>query len=112
MKGIDLEISPATLKRDLSEMVADKLIETEGQGKAFKYFVSPTYEIFAPVNLEEYFANEVDERVIKENYNFELIGLLENTSLFTDEELAKLNSLQEILLLTTPITWENYLLPE
>lgn len=94
LSGIGLEISPATLKRDLAELIKEKQVETEGQGKAFKYFLSPGYEMFLPVDMDEYFKKEIDDRIIKSRYNFELADLLENTCLYTNEELEKLNTLQ------------------
>jgi len=93
--GIGLGISPATLKRDLSNLIKEKQVGTEGQGKAFRYFLLPSYEIFLPIDINEYFRKEIDERIIKNSYNFELIDWLENISLFTNEELEKLNILQE-----------------
>lgn len=89
-----LEISSATLKRDLSDLIKERQVETEGQGKAFKYFLSSGYEMFFPIDMDEYFKKEIDDRIIKSNYNFELLGLLEKISLFTNEELDQLNTLQ------------------
>ena len=54
LSGIGLEISSATLKRDLSELIKDKQVETEGQGKAFKYLLSPIYKMFLPVDIDDY----------------------------------------------------------
>lgn len=95
LSGIGLEISPATLKRDLTELIKERQVNTEGRGKAFKYFLSPNYEMFLSVDIDEYFKKEIDERIIKNGFNFELFDLLMNTSLFTDTELEKLGALQE-----------------
>ena len=95
LSGIGLGISPATLKRDLSNLIKDKMVETEGQGKAFRYFLLPSYEMFLPIDIDEYFKKEIDERIIKNGYNFELTDWLGNISLFTNEELEKLNILQK-----------------
>jgi len=94
LSGIRLEISTATLKRDLSDLIKEKQVETEGKGKAFKYFLSLGYEIFAPVDIDEYFKKEIDDRIIKANYNYGLLDLLKNTSLFTKVESERLKRLQ------------------
>jgi Fic family protein len=95
LSGIGIHISPSTLKRDLSDLIGERQVETEGRGKAFKYRLSPIYEMFFPVDIDEYFKKEIDDRIIKSSYNFKLFDLLENTSLFTNVELDKLNALQE-----------------
>ncbi|HCC86563.1 MAG TPA: cell filamentation protein Fic [Porphyromonadaceae bacterium] len=95
LKGSGLAISLSTLKRDLSDLAKDNYLVTEGRGKASKYFISSTYTLFYPVDVDQYFEKEIDERNIHENYNFELIELLNHVSIFSDEELRRLNSLQK-----------------
>ncbi len=71
-------------------------ISKSGNGKNTKYSISPVYELFQPMNLNTYFELEIDERTIKETFNFNLIyDALKNNSLFTTDEISKLNSLQE-----------------
>jgi len=95
MSEIGLSISAATLKRDLSDLIKQRQVVTEGLGKAFRYSLSPYYEIFLPINIDEYFEREIDSRRIKNSYNFELLELLGGVSLFTFAELEKLEQLQE-----------------
>ena len=60
------------------------------------YRLSPQAQLLMPLNLDTYFALEVDERQVHSSYNFELInGLLAETRLFSDKELAHLDALQE-----------------
>jgi len=95
--GIPISLSYATVKRILLKLISEKLISKVGQGKATKYIISPTYELLKPINIEEYYKKEVDERAIKENFNLALISeTLENTELFTKNELSKLAELQKI----------------
>ncbi|MBR5690296.1 MAG: cell filamentation protein Fic, partial [Prevotella sp.] len=61
------EMSLATVKRILSEYVKNFYVYTEGRARATKYFVSP---LFLPVDLNEYFDKEVDERQVQTGYNF------------------------------------------
>ncbi len=93
--GLGLEISPATLRRDLARLGNENTLIVEGQNKGTRYFISPTYDMFAPVDIETYFEKEIDQRKIKEGYNFELLGVLADAPLFTVEEREKLSGLQQ-----------------
>jgi len=95
MSEVGLSISAATLKRDLSDLIKQRQVITEGLGKAFRYSLSPYYEIFLPVDIDDYFKKEIDNRKIKNNYNFELLELIDGALLFTYEELEKLEQLQD-----------------
>ena len=92
-----LDVSYATIKRLISDLQLSNFITTTGKGRATKYLVSPAFEILFPINIEEYYEKEIDERTIKENFNFNLIdNILSNIQLFTENELNKLGELQEI----------------
>lgn len=95
-KGVDLEISYTTTKRLLSRLVTENLLLTSGKGKATKYQLSPAYELLRPVDLEEYYKKEIDEREIRTGFNFMLIReTLLDVILFTQEELLLLQGLQQ-----------------
>lgn len=86
------EMSLATVKRILSEYVNHFYVYTEGRARATKYYVSP---LFLPVDLDEYFGKEVDERQVQSRYNFDLIpNVLSRINLFTEQEMRLLNDLQ------------------
>lgn len=86
------QMSLATVKRILSEYVNDFYVYTEGRARATKYYVSP---LFLPVDLDEYFDKEVDERQVQSSYNFDLIpNILSRVNLFTEQEMQLLNDLQ------------------
>ena len=94
--GIASEIGYSTVKRILSQLISENLIIPEGKGKARKYAISPTYELFYPLNVKLYFEKEIDERVIKGSFNLSLINdVLSKVKLFTDEELRNLTNLQK-----------------
>lgn len=87
--------SYATLKRILSKLIKDRFIVAVGQGKGTKYTISPTFELLAPIDLEKYYEEEIDDRVIKENFNYSIITeVLAKNSVFSENELEKLNLLQ------------------
>ena len=94
---INLSVSYATLKRVLTKLISSNYITTKGQGKGTKYFISPAYQVIQPIDIEKYYEKEIDERQIKEGFNFQIINeVLSKHSVFTDGELQKLNKLQEI----------------
>lgn len=92
--GLSLDISQATIRRDLASLVADNILITRGQNRGTRYYISPGYAILSPVDVQQYFRKEVDQRVINENYNFELLDILADTQLFTKPEHEKLSLLQ------------------
>ncbi len=95
-EGVSVAMSFATLKRILSRLIDDNLLIVNGQGRSTKYSISPTYELFYPIDIEEYYKNEIDERDIKESFNFQLISsTLKVCSVFTASESEQLELLQE-----------------
>jgi len=94
--GITSEIGYSTVKRVLTQLISENLIIPEGKGKARKYVISPTYELFYPIDVKLYFEKEIDERIIKDSFNLSLIkDVLSKVKLFTAEELQKLTNLQK-----------------
>lgn len=94
--GIDANVAYATTKRALTKLVAEKLLVTEGKGKATRYSISPSYQLLRPVDLSQYFEQEIDERKINDAFNFELVKkVLSNAALFTEAELTHLHQLQK-----------------
>jgi prophage maintenance system killer protein/predicted transcriptional regulator len=93
--GAGISVSYATLKRLLTKLISANYIASRGQGKGTKYFISPTYQVIQPVDIDEYYKKEIDERDIKEEFNFSIINeVLAKNSIFTENEVAKLNELQ------------------
>lgn len=93
--GIGQIVGYSTVKRILQNLLNTELIETSGQGKGTKYSLSAVYFVLAPIDTEEYFQLEIDQRKIKTEFNLQLIDhALVSTSLFTKEELLKLKALQ------------------
>ncbi len=92
-----LTMSYATLKRVLAKLLLNNYIITQGQGKGTKYLISAIYNIIKPVDIEKYYKEEIDQRKIKVSFDFEVINdVLSNNDLFKEEELLKLNALQEL----------------
>ena len=90
-----ISVSYATLKRILSKLLSENYISSKGKGKGTKYIISANYQVIHPINIEQYYEKEIDEREIKEGFDFGLINeVLTNNSVFTESELLKLNKLQ------------------
>jgi Fic family protein len=96
-EGLSIQIGYATVKRALQAMVSENLIRTTGQGKGTKYELSPAYFVLAPLDIEEYFLQEIDERKIHSEFNLQLIDqVLTDLDLFTVEENKHLSTLQQL----------------
>lgn len=94
--GTAFKGSDATLKRVIAAGIKAGDIVAEGKARATRYRLSPQAQLLMPLNLDTYFALEVDKRQVQRSYNFELInGLLTETRLFSDKEQAHLDALQE-----------------
>lgn len=91
-----VSISYATLKRTLTKLLSDNYVVSEGQGKSTKYFLSTSFKLIQPIDIDKYYEDEIDERQIKEVFNFKLVNeTLRNNCVFTENELNKLNLLQK-----------------
>ena len=96
LDGLNLDMSVATLRRKLQELVAEDLINAIGELKSRKYEISNGYNIIRPIDVDQYFEKEIDERIIQDKFNSELISeTIKNIFIFTDTELDQLNNLQE-----------------
>ena len=91
----EIELGQSTIRKYLKELIDANLLVTIGKGKAIQYLIAPQYELIAPVNLEEYFQKEVDDRNAKDQFDFLLIKeVLSKAKLFTQEEINRLNQIQ------------------
>jgi len=96
LEGLNLDMSVATLRRKLQTLVAADLINAIGELKSRKYEISNGFEIIRPINMNQYFEKEIDDRVIQDKFNSGLINdTLQNISIFTNTELDQLKKLQE-----------------
>lgn len=87
-------ISYATVKRSLAQLSSNNLLFAKGQGKGTKYFVSPAYELLQPFDIEKYYQKEIDERIIKTDFNFAVFEILSDNNILNERELLKLTNLQ------------------
>lgn len=93
--NVGISVSYATLKRILGKLISENYLSTKGQGKGTKYIISPAFEVIQPIDIDRYYEKEIDERKIKEGFNFSIIkDVLAVHTIFTENELQKLNDLQ------------------
>jgi len=94
-EGLNSVVSYATVKRCLSRLLNENHITQHGNAKNSCYTLSPTFNLFYPINLDEYYSKEIDEREVLTSYNFSLIPeILQNVPLFSTVELTLLSNLQ------------------
>src|SRR5665647_861945 len=89
------KIARITISRDLEKLLKLNLIEKQGESKrAVVYRTSSQYSILKNIDVEKYFAADVDQREVKEKFNFDIFEQLKN--IFTETEKSKLYELNEI----------------
>jgi len=94
-EGLNSVVSYATIKRCLSKLLDENYLTQRGHAKNSRYALSATYNLFYPIDIDEYYSKEIDEREILTSYNFSLIPeILQNVPLFTVQESALLKDLQ------------------
>jgi Fic family protein len=95
-EGLEKIVAFATVKRTINVLLLEKnLVASTGRGKSTRYALSKAFDILVPIDIETYFEKEIDEREIKEAFNFDLIKeTLKNVLIFTEEEIEKLSTLQ------------------
>lgn len=87
-------ISKITINRDLKKLVEFGLLVKTGSGRGVTYALSSQYRLIQPVNVENYFKIETDERIIHEQFNFDIFSHLHH--LFSENELTQLQQIQHI----------------
>lgn len=93
--AIGSEQSVRTTKRILDRLVAKKLVDKEGTYRSTRYALGKSYDILHSIDVDDYFAADIDERVIQGSFNHMLLQTdLYDLDLFTEEELVTLAGLQ------------------
>lgn len=89
MVEADDDVSLVTIKRTLSEMAEEGMLEVTGSGRSTSYTLGLKGRIFASVDAAQYTKVEPDKRYGLRQYNFELFAGFP-TNIFTDNELKNL----------------------
>ncbi len=95
-KEFSTSISYASVKRYLTQLLIEKYLISEGKGKGTKYSISPSFEIVYSIDIESYYQKEIDERQIKDSFNWSIFEILDSIEILTKADLLKLSGLQKI----------------
>lgn len=89
------EVTERTLQRDLNELIEQGFVERQGEARAISYSVASSGKInlaLSEMQLEVIFSEESREAL---GYDFDRLGVLNNTPLFTVEETKELDGFNE-----------------
>lgn len=96
VQGTAFDGSDATMKRLLAAGVQNGDIVVEGKARATRYRLSNRAHLLMPLDLDTYFAQDMDVRQVQSSFNFALIReQLPTVNLFTEEENSRLQELQK-----------------
>lgn len=84
----------ATIKRILQKNVGLNYLEVVGKGKNTRYNIGSYFQFLYPIDMEEYFKKEIDERNSSTIFNYQVFEFFKNNVVFEKDELARLNVLQ------------------
>ncbi|MFA5020934.1 MAG: Fic family protein [Patescibacteria group bacterium] len=84
------DVSLVTVKRILTRMVNDGLLDKSGAGRTTGYTVSIKGRILADIDAKEYCSVDPDKRIGLKQYNFELLKNIPK-EIFTSKELKVFN---------------------
>ena len=87
-------VSIPTLNRELAYLVSNRVLVREGSGRALKYRLADSFCLFYEIDLESYFAKNVDNRNAHTEFSADLLSLIARTSLLTSKETNDCELLQ------------------
>ncbi len=83
-------------KRKLSNLVNANSLYKVGGGRATRYFISENIKFVYPINMETYFDEDEDDRIITEHFDTEFIkNIFPELELFDTHEMNHLKKLHE-----------------
>lgn len=88
-------IGLATIKRILQKNIGLKYLEVVGKGKNTRYSIGSYFQLLYPIDIDDYFKKEIDERNSSTVFNYQVFEFFKNNSVFEKEELDRLNVLQD-----------------
>lgn len=88
-------VPPATIRRDLGELVEHRILERQGENKGVRYRATIQSMLFMPYELSAYYSRDETTRQVQESYNFDIFPAIKNTQLINDSEIAMLESATE-----------------
>lgn len=80
-----------TINRDLQKLIDLGFVNKSGRGRATTYGLTSHFKLIEHIDVQEYFQDEADKRIVNEMFNFEIFSFLRD--LFTEDEKKRLNTL-------------------
>ena len=87
-------VTKMTITRDLEKLLKLNLIERQGSGRAIVYQPSSQYALLKKIDVEGYFAQDVDKRKINPVFNENIFDFL-NDEIITEKEIDSLEKMNE-----------------
>jgi Fic family protein len=85
----------ATIKRILQKNIGLNYIAVVGKGKNTRYSISSHFLLLYPIDIDDYFKKEIDERNSNTDFNYQVFEFFKNARVLEKEELDRLQSLQD-----------------
>ena len=91
------KVSSATVKRQIAKGIEGGLIVSHGNNRSTVYSITPKAHLLRTVNLDSYYARDMDQRDVQTGYNFDLIcEELPKIDIFSVDEKARLVACQNV----------------
>ena len=91
------KVSSATVKRQIARGIENGLIVSHGNNRSTVYAITPKAHILRTVNLDSYYAIDIDKRDVQTGYNFDLIRTeLPRIDIFSVDEKTRLDECQKL----------------
>ncbi|QBN19811.1 Fic family protein [Flavobacterium nackdongense] len=85
----------ATIKRILQKNVGLGYLQVAGKAKNTRYSIGSYFQFLYPIDIDDYFKKEIDERNSNTVFNYQVFEFFKNCTVFEQEELDRLNVLQD-----------------
>ncbi|MBR5550292.1 MAG: Fic family protein [Kiritimatiellae bacterium] len=96
-RHLSSKVSSATVKRQIARGIEDGLIVSHGNNRSTVYSITPKAHLLRTVNLDSYYAKDMDQRDVQTGYNFDLIrDELPKIDVFSADEKARLDECQNV----------------
>ena len=89
------DVSSATVRRYLTELVDQGFLEKEGENKGVRYALTDRSRLFMPFTLGDYFTRDDSERNAQTSYNFSIFPVMRDVPLLDSEQLSALQDATE-----------------
>ncbi len=84
------DVSAATLRRDLGELVERGLLEKRGENKGVRYALTDRSRLFIPYTLGDYYGQDEEDRRAATEYNFAVFPAMASRQLLTINQASSL----------------------